>query len=88
LKISLGDESSLEIVGEAENEQVAIAQIEILKSDVILMDIQISILDRVEATKQIGHLYLETKVLSLMVDDTEEYLSQSLKYGTSEVEKE
>jgi DNA-binding NarL/FixJ family response regulator len=83
LKISLGDESSLEIVGEAENGQFAIAQVEILQPDVVLMDIQMPLMDGVEATKQICDRFPETKVLILTVDDTEEYVSQALKYGAS-----
>jgi DNA-binding NarL/FixJ family response regulator len=83
LRISLGDELTLEIVGEAENGQLAIAQIEALKPDVVLMDIQMPVMDGVEATKQIGDRFPETKVLILTVDDTEEYISQALKYGAS-----
>ncbi len=83
LRISLGDESALEIVGEAENGQLAIAQIENLKPDVVLMDIQMPVMDGVESTKQIGDRFPETKILILTVDDTEEYISQALKYGAS-----
>lgn len=83
LKISLGDESTLEIVGEAENGQFAIAQVESLQPDVVLMDIQMPMMDGVEATKQICDRFPETKVLILTVDDTEEYVSQALKYGAS-----
>ena len=83
LKISLGDESALEIVGEAENGQFAIAQVESLQPDVVLMDIQMPLMDGVEATKQICDRFPETKVLILTVDDTEEYVSQALKYGAS-----
>ncbi|MFM7888492.1 MAG: response regulator, partial [Pseudanabaena sp.] len=50
LRISLGGESALEIVGEAENGQLAIAQVENLKPDVVLMDIQMPVMDGVEAT--------------------------------------
>jgi DNA-binding NarL/FixJ family response regulator len=83
LKISLGDESALEIVGEAENGQFAIAQVESLQPDVVLMDIQMPLMDGVEATKQICDRFPDTKVLILTVDDTEEYVSQALKYGAS-----
>ncbi|MFM7601055.1 MAG: response regulator transcription factor [Pseudanabaena sp.] len=40
-------------------------------------------MDGVEATKQICDRFPETKVLILTVDDTEEYVSQALKYGAS-----
>jgi len=48
LRISLADESCLEIVGEAVNGQLAIAQVELLKPDVVLMDIQMPNMDGVE----------------------------------------
>lgn len=83
LRISLGDESTLEIVGEAENGQVAIAQVETLRPDIVLMDIQMPLMDGVEATKQIGEHFPDTKILILTVDETEEYISQALKYGAS-----
>ena len=83
LKISLGDESSLEIIGEAENGQLAITQVESLQPDVVLMDIQMPLMDGVEATKQICDRFPDTKVLILTVDDTEDYVSQALKYGAS-----
>jgi len=83
LKISLGDEASLEIVGEAENGKSAIAQVELLKPDVVLMDVQMPVMDGVEATRQICDRTPETKVLILTIDDTEEYISQALKYGAS-----
>jgi DNA-binding NarL/FixJ family response regulator len=83
LKISLGDETSLEIVGEAENGQLAIAQVDILKPDVVLMDIQMPVMDGVETTRYICDRAPETKVLILTVDDTDENISQALKYGAS-----
>jgi len=83
LRISLGDESCLEIVGEAENGRLAIEQMELLKPDVVLMDIQMPCMDGVEATKQICDRGTATKVLILTIDDTDEYVSQALKYGAS-----
>jgi DNA-binding NarL/FixJ family response regulator len=83
LRISLADETCLEIVGEAANGQLAIEQVELLKPDVVLMDIQMPHLDGVEATKQICDRFPSIKVLILTVDETEEYVSHALKYGAS-----
>lgn len=83
LKISLGDEIALEIIGEAENGQLAIAQVDLLKPDVVLMDIQMPVMDGVEATHYICDRAPETKVLILTIDDTDENISQALKYGAS-----
>ncbi|AFY73515.1 response regulator containing a CheY-like receiver domain and an HTH DNA-binding domain [Synechococcus sp. PCC 7502] len=83
LRISLGDESSLEIVGEAENGMLAITQAELLQPDIILMDIQMPHMDGVEATRRICNLSGPIKVLILTIDETDEYISQALKYGAS-----
>ena len=83
LRISLADETCLEIVGEAANGQLAIEQVELLKPDVVLMDIQMPHMDGVEATKQICDRFPNVKVLILTVDETEEYVSHALKYGAS-----
>ena len=83
LRISLADETCLEIVGEAANGQLAIEQVELLKPDVVLMDIQMPHMDGVEATKQICDRFPNIKVLILTVDETEEYVSHALKYGAS-----
>ncbi|ELS33997.1 MULTISPECIES: response regulator [Pseudanabaena] len=83
LTISLGDEVSLEIVGEAENGKLAIEQVERLKPDVVLMDVQMPVMDGVEATRQICDRAPDSKILILTIDDTEEYISQALKYGAS-----
>ena len=83
LRISLADETSLEIVGEAANGQLAIEQVELLKPDVVLMDIQMPNMDGVEATRQICDRFPNIKVLILTVDETEEYVSHALKHGAS-----
>ena len=69
LKALLKLENNLEIVGEAENGETAINQIENLQPDVILMDVRMPIMDGVAATKEICQRFPKIKVLILTTFD-------------------
>jgi DNA-binding NarL/FixJ family response regulator len=83
LKALLSLETDLEIVAEAENGQDAIAQVEKLQPDVILMDIRMPIMDGVAATRQICQQCSTTKVLILTTFADEDYVAQALRYGAA-----
>ncbi|MBZ8179421.1 response regulator transcription factor [Oscillatoria salina IIICB1] len=76
-------DNSLEVIGEADNGEAAIRQVEALQPDVVLMDIQMPVMNGVEATQKICQRFEKTKVLVLTVDDEDEYLTQALKYGAA-----
>lgn len=71
----------MQVVGEAENGQRAIAQISELRPDVVLMDIRMPVIDGVAATREISERYPETKVLALTTFDDDEYVAQVMKFG-------
>jgi DNA-binding NarL/FixJ family response regulator len=83
LKALLKLEPDLEIVGEAENGQVALSLVESLHPDVVLMDIRMPIMDGVAATREMGQNFPQTKVLILTTFADEEYVTQALRYGAS-----
>lgn len=83
LKALLNLEDSLEIVGEAENGEVAIAQVEKLHPDVVLMDVRMPVMDGVAATREICQRFPQTKVLILTTFNDDEYVTQGLKYGAA-----
>lgn len=83
LKALLNLEKDLEVVGEAENGQNAIVQVETLHPNVVLMDVRMPIMDGVAATKEICSRFPETKVLVLTTFDTDEYVSKALKFGAA-----
>jgi DNA-binding NarL/FixJ family response regulator len=83
LNLLLADESSLEIVGEADNGKAAITQAAALKPDVILMDILMPGMGGVEATKEIYQRFPEIKILVLSIDDDDENIAQALRYGAA-----
>ncbi|WP_199315404.1 MULTISPECIES: response regulator transcription factor [Oscillatoriales] len=71
----------LEVVGEAENGQQAIAQASALQPDVVLMDVRIPIMDGVAATRVICQQFNSTKVLVLTTFDDDDYVSQAMRLG-------
>jgi DNA-binding NarL/FixJ family response regulator len=83
LKALLKPEPTLEIVGEADNGKTAIAQVEALKPDVVLMDVRMPGMDGVAATQEICRRFPQTKVLVLTTFDDREYVTQAMQYGAA-----
>ena len=83
LKALLKLETSLQVVGEADNGARAIEQVETLKPDIVLMDVRMPIMDGVAATKEIFQKFPKTKVLILTTFDDDEYVIQAMRYGAS-----
>ncbi len=83
LKALLKLEADLQVVGEADNGQTALAQVEALQPDVVLMDIRMPLMDGVAATKAITERFAQTNVLVLTTFDKDEYVTQALLNGAA-----
>jgi DNA-binding NarL/FixJ family response regulator len=73
----------LEVVGEAEDGEQAVALVEELEPDVILLDIRMPNLDGVEATKRIVASGSGTRILVLTTFDLDEYVYGAIRAGAS-----
>jgi len=73
----------LEVVGEAEDGEQAVALVEELEPDVILLDIRMPNLDGIEATKQIVGSGSGTRILVLTTFDLDEYVYGAIRAGAS-----
>ena len=80
----LDAEDDLEVVGEAADGEVALAQVRALRPDVVLMDIRMPRLDGVAATAALTAENPSTpKVVILTTYDTDEYVVEALRAGAS-----
>jgi len=73
----------LEVVGEAEDGEQAVALVEELDPDVILLDIRMPNLDGIEATKQIVASGSSTRILVLTTFDLDQYVYGAIRAGAS-----
>lgn len=81
LESYLEPESDLNVIGFAENGEIAIERVASLKPDIVLMDIEMPVMDGLTAAKTIVEKFGETKVLILTIHDKEEHLVRALKIG-------
>lgn len=79
--LSLADD--IEVVGEASDGKVAIAQALELDPDVVLMDISMPVLNGLEATRRLKKEAPHIKVLVLSAHDNEEYVLQVIRSGAN-----
>lgn len=84
-RLLLETEEDMEIVGEAENGAEAVTQSSRTKPDVVLMDIQMPVMDGLEATRRIVSLKIGTspRVLILTTFEKDEYIFEALRSGAS-----
>jgi DNA-binding NarL/FixJ family response regulator len=84
-RMLLEAEPDIRVVGEAEDGAVAVSAVRSLKPDVVLMDIQMPVMDGLEATRHIvaGQSKVPTRVLILTTFERDEYIFESLRSGAS-----
>jgi len=70
-----------DVVGEAENGQQAVELARRLKPDVVLMDIQMPVLDGVQATSLIGESDPGVRVIILTMYRQDQYVFEAIKAG-------
>jgi len=81
LKVLLEMDDKFIVIGEASNGQEAVDLYIKLRPDIVLMDIQMPVINGVEAIKKILELNKEAKIIILTTFDDDEYVYEGLKSG-------
>lgn len=83
LRMIIETRADFAIVGEATQGLEAVAFVAELKPDVVVMDIQMPILDGIEATRRINALPDPPSILVLTTFERDDYLHEALRAGAS-----
>jgi two-component system response regulator NreC len=83
LRMLLGADPELQIVGEAENGAQALRLVDEVAPDVVLMDISMPDMNGIEATRKIKELAPNVTVLALTMHEDDQYFFEMLAAGAS-----
>jgi DNA-binding NarL/FixJ family response regulator len=78
---SLGEEHSLQVVGEASNGEEAIQQTKTLKPELIIMDISMPVMDGLTAAELIKKFYTQTMILMHSMYKLKEFIETAKSLG-------
>jgi DNA-binding NarL/FixJ family response regulator len=82
-RLILDSQKDIEVVGEAQDGEDALAQARSLRPDIVLMDIRMPKMDGLEATRRLLSDGGETRVLVLTTLDADEYVYEAMRSGAS-----
>lgn len=81
LKLFLGLDPQIEVVGEAANGEEALAEAERLTPDVIVMDLMMPVMDGITATRQLRKLLPDTEIIALTSTLEEHKVNGAIEAG-------
>jgi NarL family two-component system response regulator LiaR len=71
----------IDVIGEATNGEIAVAETERLQPDVVLMDLMMPVMDGIEATRRIKHQQPQARILVLTTFAGEDKIFPAIKAG-------
>jgi DNA-binding NarL/FixJ family response regulator len=85
LRSWLEQHSEWEICGEAENGQIAVERVEQLHPDIVILDLQMPVMNGLEAARQISRLAPGTAMIMFTVFNSEQLLKEARANGVRDV---
>lgn len=83
IRLVLEAQTDMQVIGEASEGREAVAKVQQLKPDVVLLDLAMPGLGGLDATRLIKAQHPEVQVLILTMQEGEEYFFKALSYGAS-----
>lgn len=81
IRTLLGRERDIQVVGEAENGQVALELVRRFQPDILLLDIEMPVMDGLEVMRHLARMKNPVRILILSSYDDPEYLEQAKRLG-------
>lgn len=77
----LASQPDMEVVGEAENGLIGVEMARALRPDLVILDVDMPVMNGVEAVKLIREQVMDVKVIMLTVSDYEDHVLDALRNG-------
>jgi two-component system nitrate/nitrite response regulator NarL len=77
----LSGQPDMEVVGQADNGVVGVEKAHELRPDLVVMDVEMPVMDGVEATRLLHEQLPDIKVVMLTVSESDEHLFQAIRNG-------
>ena len=81
IKVFLEPCEEIEVIGMAQDGEETIKQVEILKPDILLLDVEMPLGNGIDICHQISHKFPETKIILLSSHEEKVYIQQGIKAG-------
>ena len=83
IRALLESETDLVVIGEVSNGQEAIAMVEKLRPDLLIIDIRMPVMNGIEAVEALSNSNSQVKSIILSMHDSEEYILKSISAGAN-----
>ena len=74
-----------QVCGEAENGMVAVQKVEEMHPDIVILDLQMSVMDGLEAARKISHIAPDTAMVMFTMHPSKELLKGAQAVGVRDV---